>query len=135
MSYFYLPHVEVLNIDVLVRCCFSLAPQQQTFFGTGIFNANILNSKSKNNSPDHTESHFSVTITNFFGTNRDQFDTFAGDKVQCFVDVSNFIESCFKWVWFGQSFTCTGGSTTLTTLFPGLKNKIDITFRKFSPQG
>ena len=68
--------MEVLDVDVFVRSRFPLAPEEKTFFGRCVFNGNVLDSESENNSPDHTESHFCVTVDDFFGTDGDQFHAF-----------------------------------------------------------
>jgi hypothetical protein len=60
--------MEVLDIDVLVWSCLTLAPQQQTFLGCHFFDGNVLDGKTQDNSPNHTKSHFQVSIDNFFGT-------------------------------------------------------------------
>ena len=100
----YSPHVEILNINILIRSSLPLAPQQKTFLSRSILNWNILNSKSQNNSPNHTQSHLHITITDFFGTNWHQFDTLIVDEIQSFVDVGDFVESHLTSVGFGESF-------------------------------
>lgn len=81
--------MEVLHVDILVWCRFALTPQQETFFGCHLFNGNILNGKTKNNRPDHTQRHFQVAIDNFFGTDRHQFDAFGLDEIERFVHVGD----------------------------------------------
>ena len=57
--------MEVLNVDVFVRSCFSLAPKEETFLCGHFFHGNILDSEPKNDGPNHTESHFNVSVDNF----------------------------------------------------------------------
>lgn len=97
--------MEVLYIDILVGGGFALAPQQQALLGGHLFNGNILNGKSQDDRPDHTEGHFQIAIDNFFSTNRYQVDTLGGNEVQCFVDIGNFVETHFTAIGLGQSLT------------------------------
>lgn len=50
--------VEVLDVDVLVRGRLPLAPQQQTFLGSHLFNGDVLDGESQNDGPNHAECHF-----------------------------------------------------------------------------
>lgn len=86
--------MEVLHINVLVRCCLALAPQKQTLLGSHFLNGNILNSETQNDSPDHTERHLQVAINDFLRTDGHQFDTFRCDEVKSFVDVGDLL---FTW--------------------------------------
>jgi hypothetical protein len=61
--------VEVLDVDILVWRSLSLAPKKKTFFGGSFFDGNVLDGESEDDRPDHTESHFDVSIDDFFGTN------------------------------------------------------------------
>lgn len=58
--------MEVLHVDILVRGGFPLAPQQQTFLGGHFFHRDVLNGKPQNNSPDHTQCHFQISINDFY---------------------------------------------------------------------
>lgn len=60
-----LPVVKVLDIDVLVRGSLALAPQEQSFFGSHLFHRDVLDSKSENNGPNHTQGHLDVAINDF----------------------------------------------------------------------
>lgn len=57
------------------------------------FDRNVLNGKTKNDSPNKTKSHFDVAIDNLFRTNRYQLDAFAGNKIECLVYVRNLVKS------------------------------------------
>lgn len=39
------PHVEILNIDILVRCRLALAPEEEAFLGWGLFDWDVLEIK------------------------------------------------------------------------------------------
>lgn len=81
--------MEVLYIDVFVRSRFALAPQQQTLFGCHFLNGNVLDGKSQDDCPNHTESHLKVSVDDFFSTNRHEFDAFWCNEIQSFVDVGD----------------------------------------------
>ena len=101
----FLPHMEVLYINVLVWCSLTLAPEEETFLGGGFFDRDILDSESEDNSPDHTQSHFNIAVNNFFGTNWNQSDALWLDKVKSLVNIGNFVESHLASVWFWETFT------------------------------
>lgn len=61
--------MEVLNIDVLVRCSLALAPQQKPLLGCHFLDGNVLDSETQDDGPNHTKSHFQVSIDNFFSAN------------------------------------------------------------------
>lgn len=50
--------MEVLYVDILIWSSFALAPQQETFFSCHFLNRDILDGKSQNDGPDHTQCHF-----------------------------------------------------------------------------
>jgi len=50
--------MEVLHVDVLVRGCLALAPQQQTLLGGHLLHGYVLNGEPQDDRPDHTQSHF-----------------------------------------------------------------------------
>lgn len=81
--------MEVLYVNVLVWSSLALAPQQQTFFSGHFFNGNVLDGETQDDGPNHTQSHFQVTIDDFFGTDWHQFYTFGFDEIESFVNVSN----------------------------------------------
>jgi hypothetical protein len=58
--------MEVLHVNILVRGGFPLTPQQQTFLGSDFLHRDVLNGKSQNNSPDHTQCHFQIFINDFY---------------------------------------------------------------------
>lgn len=96
--------MEVLNIDIVVGSSFALAPQEQTFFGGGRLYFNVLDSKSQDDGPNETKSHLYVAVDNFLGTNANQLDVFAGNKVERLVDVCDLVESHLAPIRLGQSF-------------------------------
>ena len=57
--------MEVLDIDVLVRCSFALAPKEQTFLGGHFLHGDVLNGEPEDDGPDHTKSHLDVAIDDF----------------------------------------------------------------------
>lgn len=57
--------VEVLYVDVLVRCRLALAPQQQTFLGGHLLHGNVLDGESQDYRPDHAEGHLQIPIDDF----------------------------------------------------------------------
>ena len=74
--------VEVLNIDILVRRCLPLAPEQETLLGGHLLNRNVLdgepgqqkcytqnwikqNCLPQDNSPDHSKGHLDVSVNDF----------------------------------------------------------------------
>ena len=98
----YLPHVEVLDVDVLVRGGLSLAPEQETLLGRGVLDGDILDGEPQNDGPDHTQGHFDVAVADLLGTYRDELDAFVVDKVQGFVDVGDLVEAHLAAVGFGE---------------------------------
>ena len=61
--------MEVLDIDVLVRCSFALAPKEQTFLGGHFLHGDVLNGEPEDDGPDHTKSHLDVAIDDFWNYN------------------------------------------------------------------
>lgn len=61
--------MEVLNIDVFVRSCFTLTPQQETLLSCHLLDRDVLDGESQDNCPDHTESHFEISINDFLCAN------------------------------------------------------------------
>lgn len=61
----HIPGVEVLDIDILVRSSFALAPEQQTLFGGQLFHRDVLDGKPKDDCPDHAEGQFRCTVADF----------------------------------------------------------------------
>ena len=61
----HIPGVEVLDIDILVRSCFALAPEQQTLFGRQFLHRDVLDGKPKDDCPDHPEGQLGRTVTDF----------------------------------------------------------------------
>ena len=61
----HIPGVEVLDIDILVRGCFALAPEQQTLFGRQFLHRDVLDGKPKDDCPDHPEGQLGRTVTDF----------------------------------------------------------------------
>ena len=57
--------MEVLDIDVLIRCSFALAPKEQTFLGGHFLHGDVLNGEPEDDGPDHTKSHLDVAINDF----------------------------------------------------------------------
>ena len=57
--------MEVLDIDVLVRCSFALAPKEQTFLGGHFLHGDVLDGEPEDDGPDHTKSHLDVAIDDF----------------------------------------------------------------------
>lgn len=52
------PEMEVLNVDVLVRGCLALTPQQQTLLGSHLLHGYVLDGEPQDDRPYHTQSHF-----------------------------------------------------------------------------
>lgn len=53
---------EVLDVDILVSLGLTLAPQEQTFLGRETLLRETRDDETKNQTPDHTESHLSVSV-------------------------------------------------------------------------
>ena len=60
-----IPEVEILNVNVLVRRRLALAPQQESFLGSHFLDGNILDGKTQDDGPNHTQSHFGIAINDF----------------------------------------------------------------------
>lgn len=58
--------VEVLHVDILVRGSLALAPEEETFLGSHLLNADVLDGEPQNDGPDHTEGHLQVAINDFW---------------------------------------------------------------------
>ena len=100
--------VEVLHIDVLVRCGLALAPEQETLLGGHLLNGDVLDGEPEgkkksgklqavgnvpeNDGPDHSQGHLDIAIDNLLGTNGHQLHTLAGDEVQSLVHVRDLVE-------------------------------------------
>jgi len=56
--------MEVLHIDILVWCCFALAPQQQPLLCSHFLNRDVLDGKPQNDGPNHAQCHFQIPINN-----------------------------------------------------------------------
>jgi hypothetical protein len=85
--------MEILDVDVLVWSCLTLAPQQQAFLGCHFLDGDVLNGETQDDGPNHTERHFQVSINNFFSADRHESDAFGCDEIESFVDVCDLIET------------------------------------------
>jgi hypothetical protein len=61
--------MEVLDIDVLVGSGFPLTPQQETLLGCHFLHGDVLDGESQDDGPNHTQSHFQVSVDDFCGGN------------------------------------------------------------------
>ena len=95
--------MEVLDVDILVWCSLALAPEKETLFGGGFLDGDVLDGESKDNGPDHTQSHFNVAVDDFLGTNWDEADTLGLDKVKGLVDVGDLVEAHLATVGLGEA--------------------------------
>jgi len=84
--------VEVLDIDILVRRCLPLAPEQETLLGGHLLHGDVLDGEPQDNGPDHSKGHLDVSVNDFFSSDGHQFDTLAGDEIEGFVDIGNFVK-------------------------------------------
>lgn len=66
--------MEILDIDVLVWSCFSLAPEEETFLGCHLFYGDVLDGETQDDGPDHTEGHLHVAVDDFWN-GRAKFNT------------------------------------------------------------
>lgn len=84
--------MEVLDVDVLVWSCLTLTPQQETLLSCHFFNRDVLDGESQDDRPNHTESHFKISINDFLRTDRHESDAFWSDEIECFVDVGDLLK-------------------------------------------
>lgn len=61
----HVPGVEVLDIDILVRSCFALAPEEQALLGGQLLHRDVLDGKPKDDGPDHPKGQLWHTVADF----------------------------------------------------------------------